>query len=101
MKRNDRKVLLFLDNFSGHLIDSHLTNVKIHFLPPNCISVLQPMDQGIIQAFKMKYRRLVVEDKLLSLNTDSIMPDSDILYAVNKIGESWRNISSITIKNCY
>ena len=49
----------------------------------------------------MKYRRLVVEDKLLSLNTDSKMPDLDILYAANKIGASWRNISSITIKNCF
>jgi hypothetical protein len=58
------------------------------------------MDQGIIQAYKMKYRRLV-EDKLLSLNTDSIMPDLDILYAANKTGESWRNISSIIIKYCF
>jgi hypothetical protein len=43
MKRNDRKVLLFLDNFSGHSIDSDLSNVKIHFFPPNCTSVLQPI----------------------------------------------------------
>jgi hypothetical protein len=101
MKRTNRTILLFLDNFSGHESDLVLGNVKIHFFPPNCTSVLQPMDQGIIQAFKMKYRRLLIEDKLLSLKTESLIPDIDVLYAVNKIGESWKSISLLTIKNCF
>jgi hypothetical protein len=38
----------------------------------------------------MKYRRLVVEDKLLSLDTDSVMPDLDKVYEANKKGEKMR-----------
>ena len=63
-KSESRNVLLFLDNFSGHKSDLNLTNIKIHYFPPNCTSILQPMDQGIIQSFKMKYRRSIIEDKL-------------------------------------
>ena len=32
--------------------------LKLSFSPPNTTSNLQPMDQGIIQNFKVKYRKL-------------------------------------------
>ena len=44
------KVLLVLDNAPGHpanLNDFH-SNVRVVYLPPNTISLLQPMDQGVI-----------------------------------------------------
>ena len=36
----------------------HLTNVNVHFLPPNMTAHLQPMDAGIIKSFKTKYKNL-------------------------------------------
>jgi len=53
---------LLIDNVGGH---NCLTNVKDHFLPPNCTSVIQPLDQGITHAFKNKYRKLIVKFMLL------------------------------------
>ena len=112
-KSLDRNVLLFLDNFSGHCNDDKitkkkqtkeplkLTNIKLHFFPANCTSVLQPMDQGIIQSFKMKYRRSIVEDKLEALNTDSTMPELNVLFAINKIHKCWKEITVSTIKHCF
>jgi hypothetical protein len=58
-----RKVLLILDNFSGHTpvekIPDHirLRNTTIFYLPPNMTSKIQPCDAGIIRNFKAYYRR--------------------------------------------
>ena len=45
-------VLLLVDNAGGHSVDLHHEGVQIEFLPPNTTSLLQPMDQGVIRAFK-------------------------------------------------
>jgi hypothetical protein len=37
----------------------------VHFLPPNCTSVSQPLYQDIIRAFKSRYRKLIVKFMLL------------------------------------
>ena len=72
-----RKVLLLLDNFSGHELGvekvgglDSLRNVKIRWLPPNTTSHWQPLDQGIIASFKLHYRRQWVEYIVRMLNSD-------------------------------
>jgi hypothetical protein len=53
------KVLLLIDNAPGHpenLMFDH-PNFEIVFLPPNTSSLLQPLDQGVIAAFKPCYVR--------------------------------------------
>ena len=55
------KVLLVLDNASCHNIQLDHPNVKIVFLPPNCTSLIQPLDQGVIQTLKMYYTRQVFQ----------------------------------------
>ena len=66
MRVEGRKVLLFLDNFSGHELGvtlvggkEGLANVRIEWLPPNTTSHWQPLDQGIIASFKLQYRQLL------------------------------------------
>ena len=68
IKRRGRKVVLTMDNASAHAIEGgvveeimefsviRLSNVTIVKLPANTTSVIQPMDQGIIRAFKARYR---------------------------------------------
>ena len=61
MKRERRRVLLFIDNCPAHPIDyPGLTNVKVVFLPKNCTSRLQPTDQGVIRNLKHFYRLRLV-----------------------------------------
>ena len=64
------KAILVLDNCSAHPGASELisTDGKIfaHFLPANVTSLIQPMDQGVLQAIKTRYkkkliRRLIIE----------------------------------------
>lgn len=57
-KHRDQRVLLLLDNCSSHKVEGlTLQCVDVHFLPPNTTSKIQPMDAGIIVAFKRHYRR--------------------------------------------
>ena len=54
MKGQNRQILLFVENFSGHSPNKGeapyvLTNIKLHYFQANCTSVIQQMDQGIIQ----------------------------------------------------
>ena len=59
MVKEERNVILFLDNATVHpisLVDK-FSNIKVLFLPKNTVSRLQPLDTGIIQSFKSKYRK--------------------------------------------
>ncbi|GBO22848.1 Tigger transposable element-derived protein 4 [Araneus ventricosus] len=52
MKKQKRKIILFMDNATSHPDDLKLKNINLVFLPPNTTSMLQPLDQGIIHSFK-------------------------------------------------
>lgn len=54
-KELEFRVLLIMDNAGGHPVDLSHEGVQIEFLPPNTTSLLQPMDQGVIRAFKALY----------------------------------------------
>jgi len=63
--------LLLLDNASVHPKEDVLTTAdgryKAMFLPPNVTSILQPLDQSVIETFKrLKIIYLIHFDKLFS-----------------------------------
>ena len=61
MKRQEQNVLLFIDNARSHIFEANsLTNVQVKFLTPNLTSHIQPLDAGIICAFKSYYHRLYI-----------------------------------------
>ena len=61
-KVQNRNVLLFLDNATSHQksIEKNLSNIKLVPLPKSITSWLQPLDVGIIRAFKLKYCKLLI-----------------------------------------
>ncbi|CAF1013162.1 unnamed protein product [Adineta ricciae] len=59
MRKQKRHILLFLDNVPVHPQDIQLENIKLKFCPPNSTAKIQPLDQGIIRAFKAYYRRFL------------------------------------------
>lgn len=81
---------MFIDNCTPHTDLPSLKNVKIHFLPANTTSKLQPLDQGIIKNFKVHYRREVVQRS--SIN---------VLDAMTMASKAWNNVTTTTIKNCF
>ncbi len=88
---------LFMDNFSGHNIDLVLENVKITFYPPNCTSVLQPLDQGIIKNFKCFYRTKILRQIIGRLDTYTAEDPINLLDALHFIRSSWKDVKSTTI----
>uniref|UniRef100_A0A5S6QV63 DDE-1 domain-containing protein n=1 Tax=Trichuris muris TaxID=70415 RepID=A0A5S6QV63_TRIMR len=53
------EVLLLIDNAVIDLLNSVDELVTIKFFPPNVISLIQPMDQGVIRSFKDLYRKVL------------------------------------------
>ncbi|XP_067143077.1 tigger transposable element-derived protein 1-like [Centruroides vittatus] len=69
------KVLLLMDNVPSHPINLNHPNVKVVCLPSNTTSILQPLDQGIIQTFKTFYLRRTFEmifKKLIVIQTEQL-----------------------------
>ena len=50
----DRDIPLLVDNCPVHPTVEGLTNIHSALLPPNTISVLHPMDQGVIRPINEK-----------------------------------------------
>ena len=53
---SSKKVARLMDNFAAHDRDvSAHDRVDIYCLPPNCTTIHQPMDAGVIAALKARY----------------------------------------------
>ena len=103
------KAVLLLDNCSAHPDVKELVSddgkITAMFLPPNVTSLIQPMDQGVLKALKLIYRkkllsRLLIEDD----RGESLV---DFLKSINMkkvtklITESWKEIKPETIRKSW
>ncbi|KAL1457150.1 hypothetical protein WDU94_001811 [Cyamophila willieti] len=100
MKKKNRHILLFMDNCTVHNNAPILSNITIHFFPPNTTSKLQPLDQGIIHNFKTFYRKEVVKIVLDALDKEEPVNIS-VLSAMLLTDKAWRAVTSNTILNCF
>ena len=93
--------------------------MKILTFPPNCTSVNQPTDTGVISTIKAYYRReilldiltdfemrhnrraIVIQDKFKSGMTEiNEGPDSHLLEVAEIIQKSWSLVSERKIARC-
>ena len=100
MKRMKRKVLLFVDNCPAHADVRNLAATTLIFLPPNTTSVLQPCDQGIINAFKQQYRKRIVCHVLRAIEQKR-SADIDVKIAIDFMHAAWNAVSQSAIVNCF
>ena len=96
-----RNVLLFYDNVGSHIIDDvSLRSTTIVTLPPNTTSRLQPMDQGIIEACKKRYRSRLLQRVVVDLKAGTETKIS-LLDAIHLISRAWNDVTEKSIVNCY
>lgn len=106
MRRQKRKILLFVDNAPSHPTVK-LSNINLRFLPPNTTSKAQPMDQGIIQTFKLKYRKRQLKFTLSEMEKDqtsactTALLSISVLDAIYWISGSWKETNASTIQKCF
>lgn len=110
LQRQSRKVLLLLDNCAAHPQLQCLKNIRQEFLPPRTTALVQPMDMGIIKNLKTVYRARLVNYVLEAIEESSLTSLSkaievsgkvNILQALTFLADSWRKVSSETIRNCF
>ncbi|KAL4082575.1 hypothetical protein QTP88_027605 [Uroleucon formosanum] len=99
MRKQGRKIILFVDNCTIHNNPPTLSNVRIEFLPTNTTSKLQPLDQGIIKNFKVLYRKEIVSEFLACLDNNDFLKVT-ILTATTTSHKAWNNVTGQTIRNC-
>ncbi|KAJ7582634.1 hypothetical protein C8J56DRAFT_1055686 [Mycena floridula] len=85
MHRQNCKVLLFIDKFSGHTVPYQPTNVQVEFFELNMTSFVQPLDAGII-------RDEAGEADIWKIN---------ILQAMFIVKQAWCNVTMETVKYCW
>ena len=106
MGRLCRKVLLFLDNAPCHPKVT-LRNVELRFFPANTTSCLQPMDKGVIQAVKLKYRKKQLRKVLQQMEEHpdvscvALAKRTTVLDAIRYLGSAWKDTEATTITKCF
>ena len=100
----DSKVVLLLDNCRAHPPASELVNGNIFvvYLPPNVTSIIQPMDQGVIQKFKTSYRASFTRDLLSSpLSVPDFQRNFNIKDAIFMAALAWQDVKPTTLQRCW
>lgn len=98
----EQKALLIIDNAPCHPTELSHENYKCLFLPPNCTSLIQPMDQNAIRITKMSYKKSLLchiigggEDY------DKALKSFTLKDACIFLKHSWGNLREEVIKTCW
>ncbi|XP_039290473.1 jerky protein homolog-like [Nilaparvata lugens] len=101
------QALLLLDNAPTHPDESVLVSgdIRAIFLPPNVMSLLQPLDQGVIENLKRHYRQKLLKQLLLNLDNEVTVVQSlkkinlkDVIFWLD---ESWKNVKQSTLQKSW
>ncbi|XP_052131351.1 jerky protein homolog-like [Frankliniella occidentalis] len=99
------QVRLLVDNASCHppgVLDDIADGFKVIFLPPNCTSLLQPMDQGAIEVMKRAYRRHLLRRLLCVENfTPTTVKDFQKALTLDDcatlVAQAWASVGHTTL----
>ncbi|XP_053546948.1 tigger transposable element-derived protein 1-like [Bombina bombina] len=99
-------ILLFVDNAPGHprMLDELNPNIRVEFLPPNTTSLLQPMDQCVIAAFKLNYLKRTFSKCIPAIDKEEgagqevlskFWKSYNILDCIKTVRDAWNDIKGM------
>ncbi|XP_053405128.1 uncharacterized protein LOC128558887 [Mercenaria mercenaria] len=97
----------FLWTMHHPILRFNLKNVNVKFLPPNTTSLCQPMDQGIIQAMKLKYRKKQLQYVISQMELKQgksgfdLLKDISVLDAIYWVARAFEEVEISTIVKCF
>lgn len=103
------KAVLLLDNCSAHPEEADLTSddgaITAVFLPPNVTALIQPMDQGVIQAIKKRYKkkllgRLIIQEES-GMSIVTFLKKITLKVVVDLVAQSWAEIEPTTLRKSW
>lgn len=75
------------------------------FLPPNVTSLIQPMDQEVVQNIKRSYRSRLLQELLLNdRQTSSIiqkLKKINIKHAIEWVADAWNNVTARNLQKSW
>nr|XP_012147246.1 PREDICTED: jerky protein homolog-like isoform X1 [Megachile rotundata] len=101
------KAILLIDNAKSRASMSTLTvgGIRAIFFPTNVTSLIQPLDQGIIEAMNRRYKinllKFIINAQADGLSYKEAMDSLSIKNAIDLISDAWDQISENTISNCW
>lgn len=109
LRQCNRKILLFVTNTPCHKVLELFSNVDLRFLSASGtaagMSHFQPLDQDVIQTFKLSYRKRVLKHVVARLNDASsaseLAKSITIGLAIEWIGAAWQDVKAETIVKCF
>lgn len=103
LKRNDRHILLYIDDAPCHpkTLSGHFSNITVQFLPKNTTSKSQPLDAGIIANWKVLCRkrmpRYVCSQVNGEKNASKIVKSINVLMTIEWGRQAWNDVHQSTI----
>ena len=103
------KAVLVLDNCSAHPDPEDLVSndgaIFAKFLPANVTSLIQPMDQGVIEAVKKRYKkkllgRLIIEEES-GKSIVNFLKEINLKVVVDFVHQSWTETTKDTLRKSW
>lgn len=103
-KNLPKTALLLVDNCRSHRYIK-INEIEVIFFPPNVTSLIQPMDQGIIQTVKLNYEinlvNSIIEAQNESVTLIEFLKKIDMHKVIFWLADAWKKVKPTTIQKCW
>jgi len=99
------KALLVMDNCSSHKVAMKVDDISVMYFPANTTSLIQPMDQGVLQNLKLLYKQDLMKFILDSIDKKLTLHDTlkkiTIKEGIFWVAAAWDRLTKTTIQKSW